>query len=149
MRKMLFAVAFFTISTISFAKKVVLPEGTIIKMRLIENVDTRLAQSGDLVRFEVLEDVKVKKKIVIEKGSIAYGRLSTASHGRLLSKSNLSLTIEYVRAVDDHNVKLNYQASQNHPTKKGIVKSVLHRQITLHKGSEFEPFVSKDTKIKV
>jgi hypothetical protein len=151
MRKMLIAVAFVSISFISNAKKVVLPEGTIVKMRLIENVDTRLAKTGDLIRFEVLEDVRVKKKVVIEKGSIAYGRLSETNHSKILSNrsSSLSLTIEYVRAVDDNNVKLDYAASQNQATRKGLFKSVVHREITITKGEEFEPFVSQDTKIKV
>lgn len=56
-----------------------LPADTLIKVEIVDDVNTRTAQIGDTVRFRVIEDVIVGDSLVFAKGLYGYGEISSVT----------------------------------------------------------------------
>ena len=56
-----------------------LPANTLIKVEIVDDVNTRTAQVGDVIRFRVIEDVIVDDSLVFAKGLYGYGEISVAT----------------------------------------------------------------------
>lgn len=68
-----------------------LPADTLIKIALVDEVGTRMAQVGDAVRFQVIEDVIIDDSLVFSKGLYGVGTVETVkkpdgwgSNGKLI-----------------------------------------------------------------
>jgi len=74
-----------------------LADGTPVVLRLTQTVSTALARANDPVRFEVAQEVKVGKVVVIPKGSQARGTVVIAKAKRSLGRSGqLAVRHNYV-----------------------------------------------------
>jgi hypothetical protein len=113
-------VAFVTIFTIlspSFAKSspiptlspdaqpsvsgLVLRDGTPVRLRINRTISSADARTGDEADFEVLEDVRVNRVIVIAKGATALGTVTAAESKRRMARGGkLDITVDSVRLVD-------------------------------------------------
>ena len=89
------------------SNKLILDDGTPIKLRLNRNLSSADAKTGDNIDFEVLEEVKVGEVVVIPKDSIAIGTVTDAEHKRRMARGGkLDIEIDYVKLADGEKATL-------------------------------------------
>ena len=99
----------FTLPLLSFAQRqtLIVDENTTVRLRLARNLSWADARTGDRIPFEVLEDVTVKGKLVIERGAIALGTIADIEQDRSQSRGDrLGVTLDFVRLVDGEKIAL-------------------------------------------
>lgn len=155
------ACLFMTILVVSIfsakAQQVIkLYEGTVVRIRLNESLDSRISKIGDMVNLESAEDVMVDGTVVIKRGAPAKGVISVVSPAGLLGKKGqLDFTIDYVSAVNGENIRLRFMSSSAGKSRIGgavagaLVLSPLFllvkgKNITVEKDKEFTVYVDKD-----
>lgn len=88
----------------------VLKDGSLIPVRLTENVNGNINQAGQTVHFQVIEDVYAEKQLVVRSGTFLKGKVKDAAgrksmgRGGKLTLSPKSLTAdggEVIRFVDE------------------------------------------------
>lgn len=77
------------------AANLVVPKGTLVKIRLIESVTTKTAKVGKLVKFTVDRAVLVGKKKIVEKGATVQAYISEIRYP-LQFANNASLKIKFL-----------------------------------------------------
>jgi hypothetical protein len=83
------------------ASKFVLEDGTPIKLVLGETISSSDATVGQLVSFEVVEDVLVDGIVVVPKGGTAWATVTAAEPKRRLGRGGkLDLNVDKVRLTD-------------------------------------------------
>jgi hypothetical protein len=83
------------------APRFVLEDGTPIKLVLSETISSAEAVVGQLVSFEVVEDILVDGVVVVPKGGTAWATVTAAEHKKRLGRGGkLDLNIDKVRLVD-------------------------------------------------
>lgn len=98
---LLMAIAMLTMSFTMPGEVVTLKAGTTIPLELVSTLSSNNVQSGQMVDFRVLNDIKVNGKTVIAVGSIAQGQITRAKkRGLMGSEGELTVTIRSVKAVD-------------------------------------------------
>jgi hypothetical protein len=91
--------------------KVKLEEGTQVRLKLMEPLDSRKVREGTTVSFEVLDDIRVGEALVIAEGAPAWGSIIEAQGGRMFGRGGkLKIRIDYVKAVDNTKIPLRAQA---------------------------------------
>ncbi len=86
---------------------ITIPDGTEVKIRLIETVSSANAKVDQTIRFEAAEDVLVDSKVVIAQGAQASGTITEANHKKSFGRrGQLNFTIDTVKAIDGQNVRL-------------------------------------------
>lgn len=131
-------------------------EGTVVRIRLNESLDSRISKIGDMVNLESADEVTVDGIVVIKKGAPAKGVISVVSPAGLMGKKGqLDFTIDYVTAVNGENVRLRFLSSSAGKSRIGgavagaLVLSPLFllvkgKNITVEKDKEFTVYVDKD-----
>lgn len=77
------------------AAAIVLPEGTLLEVRLAETLDTRTNRNGDRFKATLDEPVTVNDQIVIPKGATFSGRVDTSKpSGRLKGRAVMNLSLD-------------------------------------------------------
>jgi hypothetical protein len=85
----------------------VLEDGTPVKLRIARTVSSADAHVGDTVDFEVLEEVKVGKLLVIAKGGTAWATVTEAEAKKRMARGGkLNMNIDAVRLVDGEKAAL-------------------------------------------
>jgi hypothetical protein len=84
------------------AKQVVIPSGTLVKIRLGESLSTRTTKEGKIVRFSVVEPVRIGKRKVIEKGAEVEAYVAHLRHPQRFGR-NASLKIKFVSVTSVKN----------------------------------------------
>jgi hypothetical protein len=85
----------------------VLQDGTPVRLRINRTISSADARTGDQVDFEVLEDVRVNRVIVIAKGATAIGTVTAAEPKRRMARGGkLDITVDSVRLVDSEKAAL-------------------------------------------
>jgi hypothetical protein len=83
------------------APRFVLEDGTPVKLVLGETVSSADAVAGQLVSFEVVEDILVEGVVVIPKGGTAWATVTAAEHKKRMGRGGkLDLNIDKVRLAD-------------------------------------------------
>ena len=83
------------------ATRFVLEDGTPIKLVLGETISSADAVVGQLVSFEVVEDILVDGVVVVPKGGTAWATVTAAEHKKRMGRGGkLDLNIDKVRLVD-------------------------------------------------
>ncbi|MGA7291605.1 MAG: PEGA domain-containing protein [Terriglobales bacterium] len=137
-----------------------------MKLRFNRTVSSADAHVGDIVDFEVLQDVKVNGTLVIPKGGMAFGTVTEAQPKRRMARGGkLEINIDYVKLVDGDKAALRSVKGGNGgghvgAMTAGIVATgivffpaapfflFMHgKDITLPKGSEFTAYVNGDMKL--
>lgn len=89
------------------AEHLTIPDGTPIKVQLVQSVSSAHAKVGDPLDFVVVQDVNVAGFTVIPGGTIAHGSVTGVQHKRLLGVGgNLSLKIDSLTMSDGERVEL-------------------------------------------
>ncbi len=84
-----------------------LDDGTPVKLRLMRNLTSADARIGEMVDFEVLEDVKVNGIVVIARGGLAIATVTVAQAKRRMGRGGkLDVNIDYVKLVNGEKVAL-------------------------------------------
>jgi hypothetical protein len=85
----------------------IVPDGTRIRLRLTRNLHSADAKTGDTIDFEVLDEVKVDHRLIIERGATAFGTITGAYQNRHLGRGNkLELTLDFVKLANGEAVAL-------------------------------------------
>lgn len=84
-----------------------LADGTKVPLRLVETLSSATAKDGDIITFEVLEDVVVGNKVVIRQGTTANGVVIEAQEKRRMGRAGkLSYTVTGTKSVDRQSIRL-------------------------------------------
>jgi len=82
-------------------KTIKVPDGTLVRLSLLENLSSATNQVDDFVNFEVTEDVKVGIGVAIPKGATARGHVVEAQPKRRMGRAGkLNFSVDYVKAPD-------------------------------------------------
>ena len=91
----------------SGTSKMVLQDGTPLRLRLNRNLSSADAKVGEQVDFEVLDDIKVMDLTVVPKGGVAIGTVTEAkAKGRMGRGGKLNVAIDYARLVSGEKAAL-------------------------------------------
>ena len=110
------------------AEMMTINTNTILQVRLLQDISSKTAVSGERVVYEVLRDVYLNGKIVFKQGASASGQvLISQPAGRVGGAGNLSFNITSVQAVDETQVPVNISRSIQGQSKMGtsVVVSIL------------------------
>jgi hypothetical protein len=103
----LLTVALVSITVLAQDAKLVLQDGTPIRLRTAENLSSHDAVTGETVDFEVMEDIYVNDVMVVKKGSFAIGTITAAQHKKNMGRQGkLDITIDYVRLLNGEKAQL-------------------------------------------
>jgi hypothetical protein len=87
--------------------KTVVPDGTELVVVTIDDISSRDATEGDPVNFRVVEDVLIDGRVVIAKGTLAKGTVTSAVRsGRMGKGGKLGIRLESTTTVDRQQIKL-------------------------------------------
>ena len=88
-------------------KKISLPENTLIKIALVDSINSKDLQVGDEVKFKVAEDVILNGNLVFAKGLIGTGKVVSVRKAKGWTGRNGKVEIDFneLRAVDGRNVE--------------------------------------------
>jgi hypothetical protein len=87
--------------------EILLPEGTAVKVVTAQEISSKTANAGDVLKFKVDEDVLVNEKVIISKGTPAKGSVINAEPSGHMGKSGkLGIVVESTTTVDGQPLKL-------------------------------------------
>jgi hypothetical protein len=126
-----------------------LPWGTPVRVKLLQFISSETSQPGDVVRFEVFEDVVVRNLVVISRRTPVVGSITTAKAHRSLSShwpwwtrsspGKLAFTIVETRSVDGRIIRLSGPIVDRNP-------STINPEIPWHhEGEVFDAIVLAGT----
>lgn len=98
-------ILFCFISSLVFAQKPVIKAGSLISVKNDKEVRAKNVNVGDLVAFEVTENVKVGDSIVISKGAKAYAKVLVAKKSGIAGTKG-KLKIEWVYCEANNGTKI-------------------------------------------
>ena len=145
------------------AQTVQVTEGTSVRVRLLEKLDTGSNLTvGSQISFEVADPVEVDGHVVIKPGDRATGTITEATKAKWGGrKGKLDFTIDYVEAVDGQNIRVRSTANG----KKGqgnvgmmaagvilvapIAVVIRGKNAVVEKGTEFSVYTDQDREISV
>lgn len=143
-----------------------LTEGTPVRLRLSRNLSSADSKTGDMVDFEVLEDVRIGNTVVIPQGATALGTVTRGkAKGRLGKGGKLDIAIDSVKTILGERIALRavketkgYNSAA--PMTGAIVASSLlffpaapfflflkGKDVKIPKGTEVTAYVSGDTNL--
>lgn len=141
--------------------KIVLPEGTEIKLTLEKSLKSGAEKVGEEVPYEVARDVYTPFPahiLLIPSGTPAFGKVTRSSRRGMLGKGGkLEFTCDYVRALDGTHVALRSDkaiASGRSNAGANVAAALLlapgyllinGRDISVEKGKEMTAFVDQET----
>lgn len=142
--------------TPSAVPKVVLTEGTEVKLSLLKELKSGGQKVGEIIPFEVERDVYSpfpSHVLLLPAGTPAFGHVTHSSRRGMLGKpGKLDFTCDYVRALDGVHVPLRADKASNRGRSNAganVVAVLLFapgyllingRDISVHKGTEFVAF---------
>lgn len=105
-------------------KNVLLPEGTLIRIRMLNELSSSYSHAGDPFRWVVSDDVLVNKRVVIPVGTLGFGKVSKVSpaHGgrvpgwlklafdpvKLSDGQVVDIAVTHASVIADQNAKNGY-----------------------------------------
>ena len=147
----------------AFAQTLKVTEGTVVRLRLLEKLDTGSnLEVGSQINFEVADPVLVDDQVVIKPGARATGTITEASKAKWGGrKGKLDFTIDYIEAVDGQNIRVR-STSQGVKGKGNvglmaagailvspIAIALRGKNAVVDKGTEFSVYTDQDREIKV
>lgn len=136
-------------------------EGTVVRVRLNETLDSRTAEMGELVSLEVVDPIMVDGITVIEAGAKVTGKvIESVKNKNLGRKGKLDFTIDFAKAIDGQNVPLSSNIKQGgKDAVVGVVAAaaiinplallIKGKAAIIDKGTEFNCYVSRSIDIKL
>jgi hypothetical protein len=107
------------------AAKLVLKEGTDVKLKFADDVSSKTAAEGDPVNLVLDEDLKVGDVVVVKAGAKAIGTISHSKKAGMLGKAGeLNMRLEHLKA-DDERVKLRGSKGKEGEGKEGATVALV------------------------
>lgn len=89
------------------ASQAKLPEGTEVRLKLMQALSSASVQAGQTVSFQVLDEIKIDDAVVIAEGAPAWGTVTEAEGKKSMGRGGkLAIQIDYVKAVDGSKIPL-------------------------------------------
>jgi hypothetical protein len=136
-------------------------EGTVIRVRLLETLDSRTANTGEMVALEVADPLMIDGVIVIEPGAKVTGKVIESVKNKSLGrKGKLDFSIDFVKAKDGQNIPLSSNIKEGgKDAVVGVVAAaafinplalfIKGKAATINKGTEFNCYISRTVKVNV
>jgi hypothetical protein len=143
-----------------------LRDGTAVKLRLAENLTSATAKTGQMVSFEVVEDVQVQGVVVLPKGAQALATVTDASTKKSMGRGGkLDVNVDSARLLDGEKVQLRAVRDAKGGGHVGAMTGAMvataivffpaaplflfihGKDITIPKGTEVTAFVEGDTTV--
>jgi len=147
------------LSTPALATQVMVPQGQMVKLKLVNVLTTENVMKDDPIDFEVGEDVVVASHVVIHKGDPARGKVISVKGAGKRNAKDASVTFEFesVRAVDNQVIRLRKLPDRH---KKGDSKEnqieaneplpgYAERRVGAEKGKEYAAYVDASITVSV
>jgi len=91
-----------------------LQEGTVIKVAILQDINGRDVSVGQNVDFELSEDILIDNKVAVAKGAKVVGMVTEAERSKALGKKGkLAFSINYMYLPNGKIVKLRSQIEKN------------------------------------
>jgi hypothetical protein len=135
--------------------KLVLKDGSDVKLKFAESVSSKTANEGDTVNLLLDEDLKVGSVVVAKAGSKAVGTVTHAKKAGMMGKAGeLNMRLEYLK-VGDERVKIRGSKGKEGEGKEGtaVVLTVLFgplglikhgKNVDVKEGSPLTAFLDQD-----
>jgi hypothetical protein len=148
------------------AEELVLHDGTPVRLRLSRTISSADARTGDMIDFEVLDDVKAGDLVVIPRNAVALGAVTEAkAKGRMGKGGKLNVMIDYTRTVTEEKVALRGVRETQGGGRTGAMTGAMvatslvvwpaapfflfmnGKDITIPKGTEITAYVNGDVRV--
>jgi len=145
--------------------KLIVARETPVELRLIETLSSADAEVHDRVEFEVAEDVRIQDRVVIPKGSFAWGVVTaSARKSRMRRNGKLDIDMQALCMPDGQAVPLHAmrRGTQNVGATEvaasdslfalpalPVMLFVWGKDVTIEAGREFTTFLAEDVVIPV
>jgi len=87
--------------------EITIPAGTLIPVRLLEDIGSKKSDDGDIFEYQVTEDITYAGSVIIPRGTIGKGEVLKAKRASiLLKKGQLEVDFRYIEAVDGTPLRL-------------------------------------------
>ena len=158
MKKLLLLTALFPL--LSFAQtdsSKMIPEGTIVTVKLLEDLSSKTSHVGDIVEFETTEPIIINKYVLVETGAKCSGKVTEVEKPKGMGKGGkLTFSIDYLGLPTGKNIKLTSEQKGEGKKKQGaaVAEAVLltplflfkkGKNMKFEKGQIFKVFVDKDS----
>lgn len=146
-------------ATYSSAQTLRVPDGTAIRLSLVESLSSATTEVDTPVHFEVMEDVKVAGIVLFPKGATAVGHVVEVDGRKRMGRAGkLNFTVDHVKAMDGSNLRLRASSTRKGEDKTGtviigaVVLSPLFlimrgKDITIPKGTEITAYIDGEREI--
>ncbi|AZI20835.1 hypothetical protein [Chryseobacterium taklimakanense] len=141
------------------AKKIILPEGTLVKASLKNEIRGGKMQVGNQIEFTLNQPLVIADQVVVPQGAKILGSVTEArSSGVLGRKGKLAFDIEYLYLDNGQVVKLTGQSAKNLKG-SGVIVGVAAainplgllipgKGAKFEAGTVFDAYVAKDTELR-
>jgi hypothetical protein len=148
-------VIFATMAPAQAQDKLVLKEGTDVKLKFAQELSSKTAAEGDPVNFIVDEDIKVGDVVVVKAGTKAVGTVTNAKKAGMMGKGGeLNVRLEHLK-TGDAKVRLRGTKGKEGDSKTGtaVALTVLFgpiglikhgKEIVVKEGTPLAAFVDDD-----
>lgn len=131
--------------------EIVLPNQTVVHLKLGKTLSSATAKVGEEVNFEVTQDVVVRGVTIIPKGAPATGAVTEAEPKRRMGHGGkLSVSVTYVRLANNEKAPLrSFEEEKGSNQKVGMVVPFMKgKDVTLAQDTEVTAYVSGDLHLK-
>lgn len=142
------------------SKKIILPEGTLVKAALKNEIRGGKMQVGNQIEFTLNQPLVIGDQVVVPQGAKILGSITEArASGVLGRKGKLAFDIEYLYLDNGQVVKLTGQSAKNLKGSGAIVAAtavvltplgllIPGKGAKFEAGTVFDAYVAKDTELR-
>ena len=137
-------------------EKILLRDGSEVKVKLKNGINSRSSKNGEALKAEVAEDVVVKQRVLIKEGTKVNGYVTGVERAkRLGQEGRINLVVSSTRTVDDQKAPLRaLQSSRGESTTTStmVLSLLVSPLFSLRKGKDtsipagtiFSAFLAED-----
>jgi hypothetical protein len=139
------------------AAQVRLPEGTMVRLKLLYNITTENVARGDRVEFDVAENVMSNDRVVIAKGAPAWGQVTEVKGAGKKKANDASVTFKLmaVKTVDNQQVALRVlptkprksDSHDNEIEENSLIPGMDERTTGAARGRDYAAYTDQDASV--
>lgn len=90
-----------------FTKKIIVPEGEILKVKSLTSLSTKTVHEGDIINFVVYQNLEIDGIVIIKEGSLVIAYVESAQKAKGLGKEgSMKIQFNFTKAVDGTKIPL-------------------------------------------
>lgn len=141
------------------SKEIMLPEGTIVKAVLMQDLNGKEVNVGQTINFELSDNVIMDSRVLLPKGAKITGTVTEAQRSKALGKKGkLSFSINYLYLANGKVIKLRSNVEKNLKGSGAIVATtailvaplalfIKGKNAKYDIGEVFDAYVDEDTEL--